>query len=57
MTRWLKQPLLEIKDVKEKAFQRAIFYSNRTRLPRIKGKRSEAEIEWLAFESPIDKNQ
>lgn len=57
MSRLLEAPKREISDVKEKAFQRAIFYSNLTTLPRIKGKRRQAKVKWYALESPIDKNR
>lgn len=50
MARKLKQPKEAIQDVKEKAFQRAIFHKRHI----IVGKQA---IEWYAMESPIDKNR
>jgi len=57
MARLLKCPKREIRDVNEKAFQRAIFHNNTIQLSTIKGKRKKAVVDWYDFESPIDKNR
>lgn len=55
MTRLLKCPPREIKDVKEKAFQRAIYHNKEAIIPPIAGKSTRAVVNWYSFESPIDK--
>ena len=57
MSRLLKRPKREITDVKEKAFQRAIYHNVKALIPPKKGKRKKASISWCAFESPIDKDR
>ena len=57
MSRILKCPNREIKDVKEKAFQRAIFHNACATIPPKRGKRKKAVVNWYALESPIDKNR